>query len=209
MWRVVAIGTALLIVGVAIALLAGGLSWIKARFYIDHMEDPGRLERMQVERVVETLKLVPGSAVADIGAGSGLFTRTLAKAVAPGVVYAVDINPNLLAHIEKSAKEAGLANVRTVLATEGDPRLPEALDVVFICDTLHLIEGPERYLRELHGHVRPGGRVAIISFIQNWPPVGNQFSADQLERWMKQAGFALAERHDFITDQYLMIFERS
>jgi ubiquinone/menaquinone biosynthesis C-methylase UbiE len=209
MWRVVAIGTALLIVGVAIALLAGGLSWIKARFYIDHMENPGRLERMQVERVVETLKLVPGSAVADIGAGSGLFTRTLAKAVAPGVVYAVDINPNLLAHIEKSAKEAGLANVKTVLATEGDPRLPEALDVVFICDTLHLIEGPERYLRELHGHVRPGGRVAIISFIQNWPPVGNQFSADQLERWMKQAGFALAERHDFITDQYLMIFERS
>jgi ubiquinone/menaquinone biosynthesis C-methylase UbiE len=209
MWRVVAIGTALLIVGVAIALLAGGLSWIKARFYIDHMENPGRLERMQVERVVETLKLVPGSAVADIGAGSGLFTRTLAKAVAPGVVYAVDINPNLLAHIEKSAKEAGLANIKTVLATEGDPRLPEALDVVFICDVLHLIEGPERYLRELHGYVRPGGRVAIISFIQNWPPVGNQFSADQLERWMKQAGFALAERHDFITDQYLMIFERS
>lgn len=209
MWRVVAIGTALLIVGVAIALLAGGLSWIKARFYIDHMENPGRLERMQVERVVETLKLVPGSAVADIGAGSGLFTRTLAKAVAPGVVYAVDINPNLLAHIEKSAKEAGLANVKTVLATEGDPRLPRALDAIFICDTLHLIEGPERYLRELHGHVRPGGRVAIISFIQNWPPVGNQFSADQLERWMKQAGFALAERHDFITDQYLMIFERS
>jgi hypothetical protein len=51
--------------------------------------------------------------------------------------------------------------------------------------------------------------VAIISFIQNFPPAGNQFSADQLERWMKQAGFALAERHDFITDQYLMIFERS
>ena len=110
MWRVVAIGTALLIVGVAIALLAGGLSWIKARFYIDHMENPGRLERMQVERVVETLKLVPGSAVADIGAGSGLFTRTMAKVVAPGVVYAVDINPNLLTHIEKSAKQAGLAN---------------------------------------------------------------------------------------------------
>ena len=209
MRRVVAIGTALLIVGVAIALLAGGLSWIKARFYIDHMENPGRLERMQVERVVETLELVPGSAVADIGAGSGLFTRTLAKAVAPGVVYAVDINPNLLAHIEKSAKQAGLANIKTVLATEGDPRLPGALDVILICDTLHLIEGPERYLRELHGHVRPGGRVAIISFIQNWPPVGNQFSAEQLERWMEQAGFARAERHDFITDQYLMIFERS
>ena len=209
MWRVLAIGTALLIVGVAIALLAGGLSWVKARFYIDHMETPDRLERMQVERVVETLKLVPGSAVADIGAGSGLFTRTLAKAVAPGVVYAVDINPNLLAHIEKSAKEAGLANVKTVLATEDDSRLPGALDVVFICDTLHLMEDPELYLKELDSHVRPKGRVAIISFVRSWPPLTNQFSAKQLERWMKQAGFALAERHDFITDQYLMIFERS
>ena len=209
MWRVFAIGTALLIVGVAIALLAGGLSWIKARFYIDHMENPGRLERMQVERVVETLKLVPGSAVADIGAGSGLFTRTLAKAVAPGVVYAVDINPNLLAHIEKSAKEAGLANVKTVLATEDDSRLPGTLDVVFICDTLHLMDDPELYLKELDSYVRPKGRVAIISFVRNWPPLATQFSAEQLERWMKQAGFALAERHGFITDQYLMIFERS
>jgi len=209
MWRVAALVMAVLITGVAVALLAGGSTWVKARFYIDHMEGQERVERMQVERVVQTLQLVPGSVVADIGAGSGLFTRTIAKAVAPGVVYAVDINPDLLAHIEKSAKEAGLANIKTVLATEGDPRLPEALDLIFICDTLHLIEGPERYLRELHGYLRPGGRVAIISFLKNWPPVGNQFSADQLERWMKLAGFARAERHDFITDQYLMIFQRS
>ena len=149
MRRVVALGTALAIVGVSIALLAGGLSWIKARFYIDHMETPDRVERMQVERVVETLRLVPGSAVADIGAGSGLFTRTLAKAVAPGVVYAVDINANLLAHIEKIAKEDGLANIETVLATEGDPRLPEPLDLIFICDVLHLMDDPELYLKGL------------------------------------------------------------
>ena len=209
MWRVVAIGTALLIVGVAIALLAGGLSWIKARFYIDHMENPGRLERMQVERVVETLKLVPGSAVADIGAGSGLFTRTMAKVVAPGVVYAVDINVNLLTHIEKSAKKNGLANVKTVLATEDDSGLSEPLDLIFISDVLHLMDDPELYLKGLDPHVRPKGRVAIISFVRNWPPLANQFSAEQLERWMEQAGFSPVERHDFIPDQYLMIFERS
>lgn len=209
MWRMVALGTALLIVGVAIALLAGGLSWIKARFYIEHMENPGRLERMHVERVVETLRLLPGSAVADIGAGSGLFTRAIAKEVAPGVVYAVDINPNLLTHIEKSAKRAGLANVKTVLATEGDPRLPEPLDLVFICDVLHLMDDPELYLKGLESHVRPEGRVAIISFVRNWPPVGNRFSAEQLERWMEQAGFSPLERHEFIPDQYLAIFGRS
>lgn len=208
MWRVAALGTAVLIAGVAIALLAGGWPWIKARFYIDHMERQNRLERMQVERVVQTLQLIPGWVVADIGAGSGLFTRAMAKEVAPGVVYAVDINPNLLTHIEKSAQQAGLANIKTVLATEDDPRLPEALDVVFICDTLHLIDEPEQYLRELHAHVRPGGRVAIINFFRNWPPMSNQFSADLLESWMKLAGFALVEKHDFIADQYFLIFER-
>jgi ubiquinone/menaquinone biosynthesis C-methylase UbiE len=203
------LGIALIITAVAIALFAGGLSWIKARFYIDHMESQGRLDRMQVDRVVQTLQLVPGSVVADIGAGSGLFTRAMAKEVAPAVVYAVDINPNLLTHIEEGAKQAGLVNVKTVLATEGDPRLPEPVDLVFICDVLHLMDDPELYLKGLDSHVRPRGRVAIISFVRNWPPLANQFSADELERWMKQAGFAPVEKHDFIPDQYLMIFERS
>jgi ubiquinone/menaquinone biosynthesis C-methylase UbiE len=209
MWRVAALGTALLIAVVAIALLAGGWTWIKARFYIDHMERPERLERVQVNRVVKTLQLAPGSAVADIGAGSGLFTRAMAKEIAPGVVHAIDINPNLLAHIEKSARESGLTNIETILAAEDDPRLPEMLDLVFICDTLHYIEDPERYLRELHAHVRPGGRVAIIDFFRNWPPMSNQFSPGQLESWMKGAGFALVERHEFIEDQYFLIFKRS
>jgi ubiquinone/menaquinone biosynthesis C-methylase UbiE len=207
-WRVTALASALLIAVAAIALLAGGWTWIKAQFYIDHMERQQRLERMQVERVVRALQLVSGWTVADIGAGSGLFTRAMAKEVAPAIVYAVDINPDLLRHIERSAREAGLANVVTVLASEDDPRLPEPVDLVFIADTLHLIEGPERYLRDLHGYVRPGGRVAIISFIQNWPPVGNRFSAEHLEGWMKRAGFAPLERYDFIEDQYLLIFER-
>ena len=65
----------------------------------------------------------------------------MAKVVAPGVVYAVDLNPNLLAHIEKSAKRAGLTNVKTVLASEDDSRIPEPLDLIFICDTLHLMGG--------------------------------------------------------------------
>jgi ubiquinone/menaquinone biosynthesis C-methylase UbiE len=208
MWRAAAAGAVLLIAGFALALLAGGWTWIKARFYIDHMERQDRLERLQVERVVRALELVPGWVVADIGAGSGLFTRAMAREVAPGAVYAVDINPDLLAHIEKTAGEAGLANIEIVLASEDDPRLPEALDLIFICDTLHYIEEPEQYLRELHAHVRPGGRVAIIDFFRNWPPMSNRFDADRLESWMKLAGFALVEKHDFLADHYFLIFER-
>ncbi len=209
MKRRVAWASALLAAVLVAVLLAGCLSWIKARFYIDHMESEGRLERLQVSRVVETLRLAPGSVVADIGAGSGVFTRAFAKELAPGVVYAVDINQNLLEHIERTANEAGLTNVETVLGSEGDPRLPEPIDLAFICDVLHLMDDPELYLKGLHPHVRPGGRVAIISFIRNWPPMVKQFTAEELENWMKQAGFARVERHDFIVDQYLVIYQRS
>jgi ubiquinone/menaquinone biosynthesis C-methylase UbiE len=209
MWKAVGIGTAALAGLVALALLAGGWSWVKAQFYIDHMESQGRLERIQVERVLQALELVPGSRVADIGAGSGLFTRAMAKKVAPGVVYAVDINPTLLSHIEKSAEEAALVNIETILAAEDDPHLPEALDLVFICDTLHYIPEPAQYLSQLRAQVRPGGRVAIIDFFRNWPPMSNQFSPEQLESWMESAGFARVARHDFIEDQYVLIFQRS
>lgn len=209
MKRTVAWGAALLVALVVVALLAGGLSWIKARFYIDHMETEGRLERMQLARLMETLQLAPGSTVADIGAGSGLFTRALAKEVAPGVVYAVDINQNLLGHIEETAEQEGLTNVRTVLSSEGDSRLPEPIDLAFICDVLHLMDDPELYLKGLHAHVRPGGRIAVISFIRNWPPMVKKFTVEQLEEWMKRAGFSLLERHDFIPDQYLVIYRRS
>ncbi len=71
------------------------------------------------------------------------------------------------------------------------------------------MDDPELYLKGLDSHVRPKGRVAIISFVRNWPPVGKRFSAEQLQRWMEQAGFSAVERHDFIPNQYLMIFERS
>jgi ubiquinone/menaquinone biosynthesis C-methylase UbiE len=209
MKRTVAWVAPLLAAVLVAALLAGCLSWIKARFYIDHMESEGRLERLQVDRVVETLRLATGSVVADIGAGSGLFTRAMATEVAPGVVYAVDINENLLEHIERTANEAGLTNVKTVLSSERDSRLPEPIDLAFICDVLHLMDDPELYLKGLHAHVRPGGRVAIISFIRNWPPMVKQFTAEELENWMKRAGFALVERHDFIVDQYLVIYQRS
>jgi protein-L-isoaspartate O-methyltransferase len=84
--------------------------------YAKFLEGAERVSRMQVPRVVEALDLKPGLSVADIGSGSGLFTRPIAKRVAPGIVYAVDIDGALLKIVEQSAKDAGLGNVRTALA---------------------------------------------------------------------------------------------
>lgn len=193
---------------IAQTMLCGGCSWVKAWFYIDHMERQERLKVIKVDRVVETLHLDPGVQIADIGAGSGLFTRPLAEKVKPGVVFAVDINAKLLEHVFMTAKEAGLSNIRTVLASEDDPRLPEPVDLVFMCDTLHYVDNPDEYIATLRSYVVDSGRIAIINFFRNWPPSSNQFGRAQLEGWMRQAGFAVEEEHDFIEDRYFLVFTR-
>jgi arsenite methyltransferase len=180
--------------------------WVKARFYIDHMEREERLNVIQVKRVVDTLNLTPGSTIADIGSGSGLFTRPLANRANPGVVYAVDINTDLLEHVVDTSKQAGITNIRTVQASEDDPNLPRSVDLVFICDTLHYIYFPDRYVTKLRSYVNEGGRVAIINFFRNWPPMSNKFERKQLESWMRQAGFDLVAAHDFLEDRYFLIF---
>ena len=92
--------------------------------YAKFLEGAERVARMQVPRVVQALGVTPGMKVADIGSGSGLFTRPIAKATAPGVVYAVDIDQALLNIVARSAKDAGLSNIRTVLGAAGDPTCP-------------------------------------------------------------------------------------
>ncbi|MBN1654438.1 MAG: class I SAM-dependent methyltransferase [Deltaproteobacteria bacterium] len=188
--------------------LSSMCDWVKARFYIDHMERDERLNVIQVERVVDTLQITAGSTLADIGSGSGLFTRHLANRVDPGVVYAVDINSELLEHIDDTAKKQRIDNIKTVQASEDDPNLPRSVDLIFICDTLHYIHFPDRYVNKLRSYVDEGGQIAIINFFRNWPPMSNRFERKQLESWMHQAGFVLKAEHDFLEDRYFLIFER-
>jgi FkbM family methyltransferase len=120
----------------------------------------------QRKKIVTACKLKPGMVVADIGAGTGLFTRLFAAAVGPkGKVYAVDIAPKFLEHIRKTCKEAGLANVQTVRCTQTSVELPaRSIDLAFICDTYHHFEFPFRTLASLHRALRPGGQVVLIDF---------------------------------------------
>lgn len=177
--------------------------------YIKMLESERRVQNLQIDRVVETLKLTPGQQVADIGAGSGLFTRPIARKVGEkGTVYAVDIDPDLLKHIDKTARDEKLSNVRTVLAAEDDPRIPEPVDLVVIIDTLHHINNQPVYLKNLRRYLRPSARIAVIDFTEIWPPGHEQmkFSLEQLEGWMKGAGFARVEKHDFLNNNFFVIY---
>ncbi len=200
-----AAGMAVLVAALfALVPVSGCTDWIKAVFYIDHMETENRTSRMHVERIVDALSLEPGEIAADIGAGSGLFTRKMAERVRPGgTVYAVDINRKLLAHIEKTS---GDLPIRTVLAGEDDPKLPAKVDLIFLCDTLHYIDKPAYYVGRMASHLGPGGRIAVIDFIRNWPPMSNRFTVDELKAWMKSAGLEVAREFDFVEDEFFIVF---
>jgi ubiquinone/menaquinone biosynthesis C-methylase UbiE len=176
--------------------------------YAKFLEGAERVARMQVPRVVEALRVAPGMKVADIGSGSGLFTRPIAKAAVSGAVYAVDIDQALLTIVARSAKEAGLQNVRTVLGAASDPNLPERVDLIFVCDTLHHIANQGAYLKTLRQYLAPGGRIAVIDFRDKWPE-GHEpmrYSTAQFESWMTRAGFSRIESHDWLENSYFVIY---
>lgn len=116
--------------------------------------------------ILEALKLKPGMAVADIGAGTGFYSMMFAQEVGPkGKVYAVEIAEEFLSHIEESAKERGLTNVTTVLCSDDSSKLPpESIDLAFICDVYHHFEHPRSTMRSIHRALRTGGEVVVIDF---------------------------------------------
>jgi cyclopropane fatty-acyl-phospholipid synthase-like methyltransferase len=196
----------------SIFLIAAGQAQQRppAQDYIKILEAERRVENLQIDRVVETLKISPGQKIGDLGSGSGLFTRPIAKQVGPqGVVYAIDIDPDLLKHVTKTAEEQKLNNIRTVLAAEDDPRLPEPVDLIIIIDTLHHINNRGTYLKNLRRYLRPGGRIAIIDFTENWPSGHEQmrFTLNELEGWMSAAGFKRIEKHDFLNNNFFVIYQ--
>jgi ubiquinone/menaquinone biosynthesis C-methylase UbiE len=134
--------------------------------FLKTFEGESREIYAQRKKIVAACKLKPGMVVADVGAGTGLFTRLFAPAVAPrGKVYAVDIAPKFLDHIKKTCKAAKLTNVQTVRCTQTSAELPEkSVDLVFICDTYHHFEFPTRTMKSVHKALKPGGQVVLIDF---------------------------------------------
>ena len=180
-----------------------------AEEYIKLLESERRIEGLQVDKVVEALKVRPDDRVCDLGAGSGLFTRPLArKAGGKGVVYAVDIDSELLKHVERTAQEQKLTNIKPILASETDPKLPEPVDLITIIDTLHHIGNQAEYLKGLKKYLKPGGRVAVIDFSRDWP-AGHEkmiYTVSDLDGWMTAAGFKRVEQHDFLDNNFFVVY---
>jgi ubiquinone/menaquinone biosynthesis C-methylase UbiE len=134
--------------------------------YVERFETESRENYAHRHEIVAALGLRPGMSVADVGAGTGLFTRLVAEKVGPsGKVYAVDISKSFLDHIAADAKKRGQVQVVTVHCGQDSTNLPaESVDLVFLSDVYHHLEKPEKTLASIHKALRPGGRLVVIEF---------------------------------------------
>jgi len=169
------------------------------------------------EKIVAAASLKPGMAMADIGAGTGLFTLHFAQAVgADGKVYAVEIAKNFIEHIKARASKASASNVQTILCTEKSVELPEAsIDLAFICDVYHHFEYPQATLATLHKALKPGGELVLIDF-KRIPGETSDFIMGHVragqgvfEAEVTAAGFEkVDEVKDVLNENYFVKFRR-
>ncbi|HEU4684563.1 MAG TPA: class I SAM-dependent methyltransferase [Nitrospira sp.] len=176
------------------------------------MNDPSRDAWQKPKLVIDKLTISPGSQVADLGAGGGYFTWYLAGAVGPeGQVYAVDIDETALRMIDQEMARRGVKNVKTVRADPHDPHLPEAVDLVFSCDTYHHMKDRVAYFGALVRYLRPGARVAVLDFHPHGlfsGVLGHGTAKEDVRREMEAAGYRLVNDYDLIEDQHFQIFTR-
>ncbi|MCG3128085.1 MAG: Ubiquinone/menaquinone biosynthesis C-methyltransferase UbiE [Phycisphaerae bacterium] len=192
---------------------------LKVEEWVERFEGESREIFRERERIAKACDLRPGMTVADVGAGTGLFTMLFAEKVGPaGRVHAVDIVPAFLDSIEKRAAGAKLRNVRTVLCTERSVELrPQSVDLVFVCDTYHHFEYPRSSLASIHAALRDGGSLVIVDFKRipgvssDWVMGHVRAGQDVVTREIKDAGFELVDDGrgvDYLRDNYLVRFRK-
>ena len=179
------------------------------------LENGRRLDALAIDRVVASIGLSPGDVVADIGAGTGIFSVPMAREVAPeGLVLAVEVDAGFLPIIDAKARENGVDNVRTVLGEFGDPKLPQSVDIAFFHDVLHHIEQRQAYIIALAQYMSVGSRIVVVDYDMNVEgvPHSNEpamlISPDQVAGWMRAAGFEPTREVDMFDDKFFVIYTK-
>jgi SAM-dependent methyltransferase len=172
-------------------------------------DDPARDAWQKPHEVIAALKLTPDAAVADIGSGTGYFAARLAHFVPKGRVYGVDTEPDMVKYLTERATREGLANLVSLAGTPDDARLPAKVDLILMVDVYHHIAAREKYFRKLQGSLKAGGRIAVIDFREEaamGPPKRERVPPERVRSELAQAGYALAEEHAFLPNQYFLVF---
>jgi predicted methyltransferase len=168
-------------------------------------------------QVIAASAVKPGMVVADIGAGTGLYTRLFARAVRPGgKVYAVDIARDFVENIERSAEKQGLNNVQGVVNSQKETGLPaESIDLAFICDTYHHFEYPRAMLASIHQALKPGAELVVVDFelilgkSSSWVISHVRAGKEEVIAEIQAAGFELIEdNQQVLRNNYFLRFRK-
>lgn len=187
--------------------------------WMERFEGESREVFRERHRIVERCGVSSGMAVADVGAGTGVFTLLFAEAVGEdGVVYAVDLVPEFLTLIQERAAQQLSSNVRTVLCSERSVTLaPESIDLAFICDTYHHFEYPRSTMASVHRALKPGGTVVVVDF-DRVEGVSREWILDHVRAGRREViseiegfGFKLIDGGsdvDYLDENYILRFRK-
>jgi SAM-dependent methyltransferase len=196
-----------------VGLAAEQLASRSTEEWIKTLDTPERVAGLRVDDVIARLKIAPGSVVADLGAGTGPFALPFARAVGPkGQVYAVEIDRGLVDHVARKAADAGIGNLRAILAGPADPGLPGQIDLAFMNDVIHHIADRAGYVKRIATYLKRGGRFAVIDPEPvSSPHRGNPtliVSRVEAGEWLTAAGLVWREEVQLFTDRWFVIYEK-
>jgi ubiquinone/menaquinone biosynthesis C-methylase UbiE len=186
--------------------------------YLEHLDSEERDQHQKPRQVIDALNLKPGLTVADLGSGSGYFTRRFIEAVTEtGKVYAVDVEPEMLKYAEESVVHMHRSyTAEFILARPDNPKLPyESIDLLFVCNTYHHLDERAKYFSDTKSSLKPGGRVAIIDFYHDERsgelgfPKHHLVPRETVIAELTDAGYKLVREHHFLPKQYFLEFTRS
>ncbi len=180
--------------------------------WIERLDDPGRAAWQRPEEVVAAMALSEGMVVADVGAGTGYFAPHLSRAVgARGKVLALDVDPDLVARMQRRFDEAGLANVEARLVSTSDPGLGAgSVDRALIVDVWHHMEGRVAYAKKLRQALTPTGRLVIVDYppdAPEGPPPEMRLSAETVISELREAGFDARVVSETLPRQFVVVGE--
>jgi ubiquinone/menaquinone biosynthesis C-methylase UbiE len=203
----------LILAGVALAAAAPQHTPLFRPEALGQLEPPDRDEWQRPDRIMDVLGVGDGSVVADLGAGNGYFTIRLAKRVGPnGTVFAEDIQRQMIEAITRRVDKIGLKNVRTVLGTANDPRLPKPVDAVLIVGAYPEMQQPIVLLRNVAKSLKPTGLIGIVDFKKDGggpgPPMEDRPDPEVVIGQARAAGLVLRSRETFLRYQYMLVFEQ-
>ena len=179
----------------------------------DWLERPERNAEENTDLLIKSLPVRPGEVIADIGAGTGYFTRQLARKVGPlGKVFAVDIQPEMVAHLTNRMAALSITNVQAFLGTAADPRLPPAsVDWVLMVDVYHEFSQPYEMMQSICKSLKPTGKVIFVEFRGEDPEVPikplHKMTEAQVRKEMSVHPLTWRETIAVLPRQHILIFE--